>query len=365
MGSEMSLAKTSSAARELPPVPEKSAVQLLLAFAKPDPKRSIWQLVSTSLGFVLLWWIALRALDYSYALVLPVSFAAAFMVMRLFIMQHDCGHGAFFRSRTANGAVGGVLGVVTLTPYRYWSRQHALHHAGSGNLDERGFGDITTLTVREYLALGWWRRLAYRLYRHPLVLLGIGPAYMFFVKHRFPFDVPFKKWRREWESVMLTNAALAGTVLLMAWAVGLERFLLVQLPISLFAASIGIWVFYVQHQFEDAYWEGGGKWSYEAAGLHGSSYLDFPRFLHWCTGNIGYHHLHHLCPRIPNYRLRRCFEALPELAPTTRLTMWDGVRCLKLRFWDEESRRLIGFRELRRLRARAAAEGQAEAATRA
>ncbi len=330
-----------------------SAVQALRAFARPDPIRSVWQLANTSLAFVVLWWVTLRALDYSYALALLVAFAAAVMVMRMFIMQHDCGHGAFFRSRTANSVVGLVLGVLTLTPYGYWRRQHALHHAGSGNLDERGFGDITTLTVREYLALGWWRRLWYRLYRHPLVLLGIGPAYLFLLKHRFPFDLSFKKWRREWGSVMLTNAAIGVTVVLMAWGVGLDRFLLVQLPISLITASVGLWVFYVQHQFEAAYWRPNAAWSYDAAGLHGSSYLDFPRFLHWCTGNIGYHHLHHLCPRIPNYRLRRCFEALPELAPSTRLTLWDGLRCLKLRFWDEESGRLIGFRELRRLRARA------------
>lgn len=359
MSPETSLAKPTRASGDVPSVPEKRAVQSLLAFAKPDPMKSIWQLANTSIAFVALWWVALRALDYSYALALLIAFPAGLMVIRMFIVQHDCGHGAFFRSRTANNSVGWVLGVLTLTPYRYWTRQHALHHAGSGNLDERGFGDITTLTAREYLALGWWRRLAYRLYRHPIVLLGIGPAYVILLKHRFPFDLPFKKWGREWGSVMLTNAAIAVAVLLMAWTVGIERFLLVQLPITLIAASVGIWVFYVQHQFEDAYWQADGTWSYEAAGLHGSSYLDFPRILHWCTGNIGYHHLHHLCPRIPNYRLRTCFEALPELAPKTRLTLWDGVRCLKLRFWDEESGRLIGFRELRRLRAAAVAQRQA------
>lgn len=326
------------------------AIQSLRAFARPDPLRSTWQLVSTAAAFVVLWWIALRALDVSYVLALLVTLPASVMVMRMFIVQHDCGHGAFFKSRIANNAVGIVLGIVTLTPYRYWSRQHALHHAGSGNLNERGFGDITTLTVREYLALGWFRRLCYRLYRNPLVLFGIGPAYVFLLKHRFPFDLPFKKWRREWGSVMLTNVAIAVTVLLMAWIVGLDRFLLVQLPINLLTASVGLWMFYVQHQFEDAYWKPDETWSYEAAGLHGSSYLDLPRFLHWCTGNIGYHHLHHLCPRIPNYWLPRCFEALPELAPRTRLTLWDGIRCLKLRFWDEESGRLIGFRELRRIR---------------
>lgn len=332
------------------PDAQQRATKALLAFARPDPARSIWQLASTLAAFVALWWIALRALDYSYVLVLLVAAGATAMLTRLFIVQHDCGHGAFFRSRKANNIVGVALGVLTLTPYRYWSRQHAMHHAGSGNLDERGFGDITTLTVREYLARDWWGRLRYRLYRNPLVLLGIGPAYVFFLKHRFPFDLPWKKWQREWKSVMLTNAAIAFTVLVMAWLVGLDRFLLVQLPINLMAASLGLWLFYVQHQFEATYWEPGSSWSYDQAGLHGSSYLDLPRFLHWCTGNIGYHHLHHLCPRIPNYRLPRCFEALPELAPKTRLTIWDGIRCLKLRFWDEDSGRLIGFRELRQIR---------------
>ncbi|HJU75433.1 MAG TPA: fatty acid desaturase [Gemmatimonadaceae bacterium] len=329
----------------------KRALESLRAFARPDPLRSIWQLVNSAVIFVALWWLALRALDYSYVLALVIASAAAVMVMRLFIVQHDCGHGAFFKSRWANNVVGVVLGVVTLTPYRYWSRQHALHHAGSGNLSERGFGDITTLTVREYLALGWWRRLCYRVYRNPVVLLGLGPAYLFLLKHRFPFDMPLRRWRRELGSVMVTNVAIAAVVGLMAWIVGLERFLLVQLPIHLVFASAGLWMFYVQHQFEDAYWRPNEAWSYEAAGLHGSSYLDLPRFLHWCTGNIGYHHLHHLCPRVPNYYLRRCFEAIPELAPRARLTLWDGMRVLRLRFWDEDTGRLIGFRELRRKRA--------------
>ena len=246
-----------------------------------------------------------------------------------------------------NDVVGSLLGVLTLTPHAYWRRLHALHHATSGNLDRRGFGDIETLTVREYLALSRWRRAGYRVYRNPFVILLLGPAYEFYLRHRLPLPLPLG-WRREWLSVLLTNAALV----LLAWAVsltiGLDKFLLVHVPITWLAGSIGVWLFYVQHQFEHTHWAQGGEWSFETASLVGSSYLDLPPILHWCTGNIGIHHVHHLCPRIPNYRLQSSVHAHPALASASRLTIADTVKCLRMKLWDEDGNRLVGFDVIRR-----------------
>jgi omega-6 fatty acid desaturase (delta-12 desaturase) len=231
-------------------------------------------------------------------------------------------------------------------PYRYWRKTHAIHHKTSGDLDYRTFGDIETLTVREYQALPFWGRLRYRLYRHPLVLLGIGPVYQFFLKHRLPLDVPWS-WKREWTSVLLTNLALAALVLLAWRVVGLGNFLLVQLPISLIAGSIGVFLFYVQHQFEDTYWREHPEWEFHAAGLQGSSYLVLPKVLQWFTANIGLHHIHHVNSRIPNYRLQEIFDQQPVFRHVTRITLWDGVKCLGLALWDEHSRRLVSFRQAR------------------
>jgi len=311
------------------------------AYTRPDLRRGLGQLAGSGLGLAFFWYLAFRSLDVSYLLTLLLAIPAAFMTVRLFIVQHDCGHGSFFPWRQANDGVGFVLGIFTLTPYAYWRRVHALHHATSGNLDRRGFGDIVTLTVREYLARGRWGRLSYRLYRNPLVLLVVGPAFQFFLRHRLP-TIPLR-WRREWASVLWTNLGLAGLILLMVKWVGFGRFLEVQLPISWIAGSIGVWLFYVQHQFEEAYWEREGEWSFEAAGLHGSSYYDLPSFLHWCTGNIGFHHVHHLCSRIPNYRLKDCCAATSEVAAAPRVTLGESLRCLRLKLWDEQRGRLVGF----------------------
>jgi omega-6 fatty acid desaturase (delta-12 desaturase) len=243
-----------------------------------------------------------------------------------------------------------VIGVLTLTPYQYWRKTHAYHHAHSGDLDFRGFGDIDTLTVREYLALPRRRRLAYRLYRHPLILLVVGPAFHFLVKHRYPWDIP-RDWTQAWRSVWLTNLALVLVVIAMAWTVGLGRFLLVQAPITLVTCALGVGLFYVQHQFEDTYWHRHEEWDFYDAALEGSSYLVLPRPLQWITANIGLHHVHHLSSRIPNYRLEEAMKANPDLQRVTRVTMRDSLSLLRLTLWDEERNRLIGFRHLRRLRA--------------
>jgi omega-6 fatty acid desaturase (delta-12 desaturase) len=291
----------------------------------------------------------LGSLEYGYWITLVLAIPAAGFLIRLFIIQHDCGHGSFFRSRVANDTLGFVLGVLTLTPYGYWRRTHAIHHATSGNLDQRDIGDVTTLTVREYLGLSLWKRLRYRLYRNPLFLFGIGPVYLFVLRHRFPPNLP-RTWRRGWASVFMTNLVILVVIVGMWRAVGFQAFLMVQLPITVIAATAGVWLFYIQHQFEDTYWEKSDTWSFYAAGLHGSSFLDLPRILHWFTGNIGVHHVHHVCSRIPNYRLLECLRENPELKQVTHLTLWKSLNCIRLKLWDEDGRRLVGFRHLRRLK---------------
>jgi omega-6 fatty acid desaturase (delta-12 desaturase) len=267
------------------------------------------------------------------------------LLLRLFVLQHDCGHGSFFRTRAVNDWVGRIIGTVTLTPYDAWRRSHNAHHASSGNLDERGFGDIDTLTVREYLALPRWRRLRYRAYRHPLVMFGFGPAYLFLVRHRLPVGLMRKGWE-PWISTMATNAATAALIVAMIWLVGAGPFLLVQLPIVLLAASMGVWLFYVQHQFEDTVWAEDPAWNLHEAALHGSSHYDLPPVLRWFTANIGVHHVHHLCSRIPFYRLPEVLRDHPELGETSRLTIMESLNSVRLVLWDEERQQLISFRDL-------------------
>jgi omega-6 fatty acid desaturase (delta-12 desaturase) len=281
---------------------------------------------------------------------------AAGFLLRLFMIQHDCGHGSFFRQRLANDWVGRVLGVLTLTPYDFWRQTHAAHHASSGNLDRRGVGDIDTLTVNEYRERSIWGRLAYRLYRHPVIMFGIGPTYLFVLRHRLPIGLMRDGWR-PWVSVMATNLGIAAIAALLIWLVGVGTFLLVHLPIMLLAASVGVWLFYVQHQFEDTSWENDAEWSIQNAALHGSSFYELPAVLRWFTANIGMHHVHHLSSRIPYYRLPRALRDHPELGNISKLTLLESFRCVRLALWDENRRRLVSFRE-----ARAAAADEKKAA---
>lgn len=320
---------------------------LLAPYRRPETWRAVFQIANTALPLAAVWLAMLWSLSVSYWLTLALAVPGALLVARMFMLQHDCGHGAFFKSQRVNNAVGFVIGVLTLVPYEYWRKTHAIHHATSGDLDHRSFGDIDTLTVREYLSRTPWKRLLYRFYRHPLVLLVVGPSWQFIIKHRFPADIP-RAWKREWASVHWTNVALLGIVLLMAATIGLERFLLVQLPITLLAGSFGVYLFYVQHQYEDTYWRYREAWNYYAAGLEGSSHLVMPKWLQWFTANIGLHHIHHVASRIPNYHLQRCFDDLPEVRRVTTLTLGQSVRTLWLTLWDEDARRLIGFRDLRK-----------------
>ncbi len=334
--------------RPTPAAQRKYWNERLAPYSHPVDRKAWFQLLTTGALFALNWYLMLVSLSGPYWLTLIAALPAAGLLTRLFIFQHDCGHGAFFRSRAANNAIGGLLGVLTLMPYGYWRRTHALHHGASGDLDRRGLGDIKTLTVDEYLGRSRWGRIKYRIYRNPIVMLLLGPSIQFVIKHRLPLDIP-RTWKREWSSVMWTNAGLALAIGLAWWLIGLERFLLVQVPITLIGGALGVWLFYVQHQFEDTYWREHSEWSFHRAAIEGSSFYDLPRTLHWFTGNIGFHHVHHLASRIPNYRLEECFRRVPELHGVTRLTLLGSLRCARLHLWDAERGSLVGFRHLSRL----------------
>ena len=320
--------------------------EVLASYRQPSNARSILEIVVTVLPLVLLWLLMWASLDFGYWLCLLLSVPAAGLLVRLFMIQHDCGHGAFFRQRVVNDWVGRVISVVTLTPYDFWRRTHAIHHAGSGNLDRRGIGDIDMLTVREYLALPRWRRLLYRLYRHPLVMFGVGPVYYFALQQRLPLGFMRSGWQ-PWASTIVTNIAIAIFVALLSWLVGVGPFLLVHLPITFLGAAIGVWLFYVQHQFEDTFWDRDENWNFHEAALRGSSHYDLPSVLRWFTANIGVHHVHHLCSRIPYYRLPGVLRDHPQLAAVGRLTLLESLKCLRMALWNEEQRRGISFREMR------------------
>ncbi len=314
----------------------------LAPFKDPVTRKSIWQLASTALLFAAACTLMYLSLDVGYWLTLLLAVPTAFLLVRLFIVQHDCGHGAFFRSTRAADITGSIIGVLTLTPYHYWKKTHAMHHATSGNLEHRGFGDIDTLTVDEYLARSRWGRFKYRVYRHPAVLFGVGAVLHFFVRHRLPTIVP-REWTRERKSVLWTDVGLAAFIVLVGLLIGFGHFLLLYLPLMTLSASIGVWLFYVQHQFEPTYWEHDERWAYADAALVGSSYYRLPPLLQWATGNIGLHHVHHLNPRIPNYRLQEALRSVPELQRVTTLTLRESLRCVRLALWDERARKLVRF----------------------
>jgi omega-6 fatty acid desaturase (delta-12 desaturase) len=321
--------------------------QKLARFRKADGRRSLFELVLTAGALAGLWslgWMAWGAGLWPVALLLTVP--AAFFLVRLFLIQHDCGHGAFFQERAANEWVGRAIGVLTLTPYDYWRRTHAIHHATSGNLDRRGLGVIEMLTVEEYLALPPIKRFGYRLYRHPLVMFGLGPAFMFFLQQRIPVGLMKEGWR-PWASTLGNTIGAVIGVAVLIWLVGLAPILVVNAVTLLIAATIGVWLFYVQHQFEGVAWARNSAWTREEAALHGSSHYDLPPLLRWLTANIGIHHIHHLSSRIPFYRLPDVLEAHPELKAVSRIGLMESFRCVRLALWDEAGQRLVSFREVR------------------
>jgi len=334
------------------PIPETTfdlaALNAVLAkYKESHLPSSIWQIVNTAIPFFsVMAFMYVTAYKGYWPVTLLLAVPAAGFLMRMFIIQHDCGHGSFFKSSRANDWVGAIIGVLTLTPYTYWKQTHAMHHSTSGNLDRRGYGDIETLTVNEYSALTSWGRWKYRVYRSVPVLFFIGPAFHFVIYHRLPGIIP-ANWKAERRSILLNDLALVGLLALAHYTVGLKPFFLVQLSVGVMSAIGGVWMFYVQHQFEGTYWSKDEKWDVVTASLKGSSYFELPRVLQWLTGNIGFHHIHHLNSRIPNYKLERCMNENPVLQNPSRLTFWKSFSCVSLTLWDEERQKLVGFNAVR------------------
>lgn len=319
----------------------KEWLKVLAAYREPNSWRSTYELLITAGPFLLLWVLAWWSLSYSYWLTLMISTVNAGFLLRLFCIQHDCGHGAFFNNRTVSDWVGRVIGVLTLTPYDVWRRSHSIHHSASGNLGRRGMGDVHTLTVAEYQARTPLRRLMYRMYRHPVVLFGLGPGYLFFLQNRLPLGL--MGHARYWISAMGTNAVIIAALSLMIYFGGLMPVLLIFLPSTLLAATAGVWLFYVQHQFETTHWDDEADWQLHESALEGSSHYVLPKWLAWMSAYIGIHHVHHLYSRIPFYRLPEVLRDHAELAQTNRMTIGESFHNARLHLWDEKSRRLLSF----------------------
>jgi omega-6 fatty acid desaturase (delta-12 desaturase) len=324
--------------------------EIVSVYAKPDLRKSSWQVVNTLVPFFALFYLALRCLEVSLWLTVPLTILTAGFLIRSFIIFHDCGHGSFFKSQRANDWVGVITGLLAFTPYHRWKHSHAIHHATSGDLDRRGTGDVYTMTVREYVEAPWWKRVGYRVMRNPVALLVIGPLIVFVLAER----VPPARGRREIASVWWTNLTLAAMVMLMGTVFGWRAYLTVQLLVLFFATSTGVWLFYVQHNYEGVYWARHAQWDFFTASLGGSSFYKLPAVLQWFTGNIGFHHIHHLGSKIPNYNLPRAYRENP-IFHVKPLTLRSSLKCLAWRVYDEAGQRLAGWEAVRRYRKQAAA----------
>ena len=315
---------------------------LLSPYAKADAGVALRQLVVTMILYVAGWVAMYFSLSVHYGLTLLLAIPTAGFLVRIFIFFHDCGHNSFFPSTRANRLVGFWLGILVFTPGEQWWHSHAIHHATSGNLDKRGVGDVMTLTVAEYQALSSLKRFGYRLFRHPLVMFGLGPVWMFLIQHRFPFP---KHGTKETWSVVWANLAIAGLALALSLLLGFKNYILIQLPVIWLAGMAGIWLFYVQHQYERVYWMREKQWDYMASALLGASYYRLPRVLQWFSGNIGFHHIHHLNPRVANYALAAAYDSAPILQQSPTLTIRESLACMRLALIDEAHGRMVSFRE--------------------
>lgn len=325
-------------------------VKVLANYREPSTLRSSFELGVTVGPYFILWVLAWMSLSVSYWLTFAISICNAAFLLRLFVIQHDCGHGSFFNNRTVSDWLGRVIGVLTLTPYDVWRRSHSLHHSASGDLERRGMGDVHTLTVAEYYALTPVNRLMYRLYRHPIILFVLGPGYLFFLQNRLPLG---HTGLRYWVSAMSTNAAIVAALLIMLYFGGLMPIVLIFLPTTLLAATAGVWLFYVQHQFETTHWESGEDWQMHEAALHGSSHYVLPTWLQWASANIGIHHVHHLYSRIPFYRLPEVLKDHNDLAECNRMTIIQSLQSARLHLWDENSKRLLSFAQAKAVASKA------------
>jgi omega-6 fatty acid desaturase (delta-12 desaturase) len=325
--------------------------RVVAAYQTPRISTSIWQIINSFGPFFGLFVLAYLALDVSYLLTLALDALIAGFMIRIFIIQHDCGHGSFFKSKRANQITGNICGILTMTPYDFWRTSHAIHHAHNGDLDHRGTGDVYTMTLKEYQASTPWQRFTYRLYRNPLLIFLVGPVLMFTIMHRTPLSWRHARSRQGRLSLIRTDLALLAIFTVLVLLMGWKDLLLVYFPVIYLASSIGVWMFYIQHQFEDAYWSQPPDWDYAQAALQGSTYYRLPKILQWFSGNIGLHHIHHLSPRIPNYELQRCHDENLDFQNVVTITLWDSLKLVarNLSLWDEEQQKLISFREAHRL----------------
>jgi omega-6 fatty acid desaturase (delta-12 desaturase) len=321
--------------------------KVVAKYQQPSRWRSAWQIINSLVPYAALWYLIYLSLAVSWWIALPLAILAGGFLVRLFIIHHDCGHGAFFKSRKANDIWGFITGVLTFTPYQLWRWEHAVHHSASGDLDRRGLGSVWTLTVQEYLEASRWKRFAYRLARNPFVFLVIAPFFLFVIRQRFSSKGAS---HRERHSVYWTNLAILAVAAGLSLIFGLKAYLVIQLTMATVAGTAGVWLFYVQHQFEGVYWQRHEKWDYLSAALHGSSFYKLPKILQWFSGNIGFHHIHHLSPRIPNYNLERCHNAEPLFQTVPPVTLFSSFKSLTFRLWDEKRHQLVGFNHLKNLR---------------
>lgn len=322
---------------------ETNWVKIVSKYNYPSPLMSWWQVVNSVVPYFALWVLMVYSLEISYWLTLLLSVFAAGFLVRIFIIFHDCGHGSFFKSERWSKIVGIPLGLLVFTPYHRWHRDHKEHHATVGNLDKRGVGDVQTLTVEEYKNLSKWGRFSYRFYRHPLFLIGLAPLLLFLIQHRIPKS--YMNWK-EHMYVYLSTLTIAIAIFLVIIAIGWKAYVMIQLPVIFIASVHGVWLFYVQHQYESVQWVRTHEWDYKNIALQGSSFFKLPLLLRWFTGNIGYHHIHHLSPRIPNYKLAQCHEENPMFQDVKPITFFSSLKSLRLRLWDEKNQKLIGFNEL-------------------
>ncbi len=329
--------------------------EVVARYQQPSLWRSVFQIVNSVVPYAVFWFLMYRSLSASYWITFPLAILTAGFLVRVFIIHHDCGHGSFFKSRRANDILGFITGVLTFTPYQFWRWKHAVHHAGAGDLDRRDLGAVWTLTVQEYLDASFWTRFAYRVMRNPFVLFVIAPSFLFLVMYRFSSP---RASRRDRLSVYWTNLAIVAVAAAVSYFVGFKAYLVIQLSVMTVTGTAGVWLFYVQHQFEGVYWQRHSQWDYTAAAFEGSSFYKLPRILQWFSGNIGFHHIHHLSPRIPNYNLEKCHKEEPLFQCVTPVTLRSSMKSLTFRLWDEPHQRLVGYSYLRALRKRQGSEGQ-------